>query len=33
MKKKYPSTIKALALDLDGTSLLPDTSMGERTIQ
>jgi len=24
--------IKALALDLDGTALLPDTSMGERTV-
>jgi Cof subfamily protein (haloacid dehalogenase superfamily) len=33
MQKNYPSTIKALALDLDGTSLLPDTSMGERTTQ
>ena len=25
--------IKALAIDLDGTALLPDTSMGERTVQ
>ena len=25
--------IKALALDLDGTALLPDTKMGERTVQ
>jgi Cof subfamily protein (haloacid dehalogenase superfamily) len=33
MQQKYPSTIKALALDLDGTALLPDTKMGERTIQ
>jgi Cof subfamily protein (haloacid dehalogenase superfamily) len=33
MQKNYPSTIKALALDLDGTSLLPDTSMGDRTTQ
>jgi Cof subfamily protein (haloacid dehalogenase superfamily) len=33
MQKNYPTTIKALALDLDGTSLLPDTSMGDRTIQ
>jgi len=28
-----PSTIKAIAIDLDGTALLPDTSMGERTAQ
>jgi hydroxymethylpyrimidine pyrophosphatase-like HAD family hydrolase len=28
-----PSLIKALALDLDGTALLPDTSMGERTTE
>jgi Cof subfamily protein (haloacid dehalogenase superfamily) len=27
------TTIKALALDLDGTSLMPDASMGERTTQ
>jgi Cof subfamily protein (haloacid dehalogenase superfamily) len=27
-----PSSIKALALDLDGTTLLPDTSLGERTL-
>jgi Cof subfamily protein (haloacid dehalogenase superfamily) len=34
MQKKFdPSTIKALALDLDGTTLLPDTSLGERTAQ
>jgi Cof subfamily protein (haloacid dehalogenase superfamily) len=26
------SKIKALAIDLDGTTLLPDTSMGERTV-
>jgi Cof subfamily protein (haloacid dehalogenase superfamily) len=32
-KKIDPSTIKALALDLDGTTLLPDTSLGERTTQ
>ncbi|MDR0494602.1 MAG: Cof-type HAD-IIB family hydrolase [Treponema sp.] len=32
MRKKFdPSSIKALALDLDGTALLPDTSMGEKT--
>ena len=30
-KKIDPSTIKALAIDLDGTALLPDTSMGEKT--
>ena len=29
--KIEPAAIKALALDLDGTALLPDTSMGERT--
>ena len=28
-----PKAIKALAVDLDGTSLLPDNSMGERTVQ
>ncbi|MCL2126667.1 MAG: Cof-type HAD-IIB family hydrolase [Treponema sp.] len=28
-----PSAIKALAVDLDGTSLLPDNSMGERTVR
>jgi Cof subfamily protein (haloacid dehalogenase superfamily) len=28
-----PSKIKALALDLDGTALLPDTTMGGRTVQ
>jgi Cof subfamily protein (haloacid dehalogenase superfamily) len=33
VQKNYPSTIKALALDLDGTALLPDTSMGDRTTQ
>jgi Cof subfamily protein (haloacid dehalogenase superfamily) len=27
------SKIKALAVDLDGTALLPDTSMGERTVR
>jgi len=27
------SKIKALAIDLDGTALLPDTSMGERTVR
>ena len=27
------SAIKALALDLDGTALLPDTGMGERTVR
>jgi len=32
-KKIDPSTIKALALDLDGTSLLPDNSLGDRTAQ
>jgi len=32
-KKIDPSTIKALALDLDGTTLLPDTRLGERTAQ
>jgi Cof subfamily protein (haloacid dehalogenase superfamily) len=32
MKKELDvSKIKALAIDLDGTALLPDTSMGERT--
>jgi Cof subfamily protein (haloacid dehalogenase superfamily) len=31
-KKINPKTIKALALDLDGTALLPDTSLGERTL-
>nr|AGS53949.1 hypothetical protein [uncultured bacterium contig00109] len=31
MKKINPLAIKALAVDLDGTALLPDTSMGERT--
>jgi len=32
-KKIEPSTIKALALDLDGTTLLPDTRLGDRTAQ
>jgi Cof subfamily protein (haloacid dehalogenase superfamily) len=32
-KKIDPSNIKALALDLDGTTLLPDTRLGERTAQ
>ena len=27
-----PAAIKALALDLDGTTLLPDTTLGERTV-
>ena len=27
------SKIKAIAIDLDGTALLPDTSMGERTVR
>ena len=27
-----PSEIKALAIDLDGTSLLPDTNLGDRTV-
>ena len=30
-KQLNPAMIKALALDLDGTALLPDTVMGERT--
>jgi len=30
-KKTDPARIKALALDLDGTTLLPDTTLGERT--
>ena len=34
MREQFnPAAIKALALDLDGTALLPDTSMGERTVQ
>jgi Cof subfamily protein (haloacid dehalogenase superfamily) len=34
MQKKLDlSQIKALALDLDGTTLLPDTSMGDKTAQ
>jgi len=34
MRKKIDvSKIKALAVDLDGTALLPDTSMGERTVR
>ncbi|MDR2716838.1 MAG: Cof-type HAD-IIB family hydrolase [Treponema sp.] len=32
-KKINPSTIKALALDLDGTTLLPDNSLGDKTAQ
>jgi Cof subfamily protein (haloacid dehalogenase superfamily) len=32
-KKLEPSSIKALAVDLDGTALLPDTTMGERTAE
>jgi Cof subfamily protein (haloacid dehalogenase superfamily) len=32
-KKINPSAIKALALDLDGTTLLPDTTLGEKTVQ
>ena len=32
-KKLDPKKIKALILDLDGTTLLPDTTLGERTIQ
>ena len=32
-KKINPNEIKALALDLDGTTLLPDTTMGERTVR
>ncbi|MDR2478562.1 MAG: Cof-type HAD-IIB family hydrolase [Treponema sp.] len=32
-KEINPKKIKALALDLDGTALLPDASLGERTIQ
>jgi Cof subfamily protein (haloacid dehalogenase superfamily) len=32
-KKINPSAIKALALDLDGTTLLPDTSLGAQTVQ
>ena len=30
-KKINPKKIKALAIDLDGTTLLPDTTLGERT--
>ncbi|MCL2138772.1 MAG: Cof-type HAD-IIB family hydrolase [Treponema sp.] len=33
MKNIDITQIKALAIDLDGTALLPDSSMGERTIQ
>ncbi|MDR0315584.1 MAG: HAD-IIB family hydrolase, partial [Treponema sp.] len=33
MRQFDPRKIKALALDLDGTTLLPDTSLGERTAQ
>ena len=32
-KQIDPSAIRALAIDLDGTTLLPDTSLGERTLQ
>jgi Cof subfamily protein (haloacid dehalogenase superfamily) len=32
MRQINPKTIKALALDLDGTALLPDTTLGERTV-
>jgi len=32
-EKPDPSAIQALAIDLDGTALLPDTVMGERTAQ
>ncbi|MDR2729896.1 MAG: Cof-type HAD-IIB family hydrolase [Treponema sp.] len=32
-KKPDPYKIKALALDLDGTTLLPDTTLGERTVK
>jgi Cof subfamily protein (haloacid dehalogenase superfamily) len=32
-KKINPSAIKALALDLDGTTLLPDTCLGDKTVQ
>jgi len=32
MSKKFdPANIKALAIDLDGTTLLPDTTLGEKT--
>jgi len=31
--KPDPGKIKALAIDLDGTTLLPDTTLGERTIK
>ena len=31
MKTIDPKTIKALAIDLDGTTLLPNTTLGERT--
>ena len=30
-KNINPKTIKALAIDLDGTTLLPNTTLGERT--
>jgi Cof subfamily protein (haloacid dehalogenase superfamily) len=34
MSKRFePKKIKALAIDLDGTTLLPDTSLGERTVK
>jgi Cof subfamily protein (haloacid dehalogenase superfamily) len=32
-KSPDPHKIKALALDLDGTTLLPDTTLGERTVK
>jgi len=32
-KSLNPALIKALAIDLDGTALLPDTAMGERTTE
>jgi Cof subfamily protein (haloacid dehalogenase superfamily) len=32
-KKVDPLKIKALAIDLDGTTLLPDASLGERTVK
>ena len=31
MRKMEPKKIKAIAIDLDGTTLLPDTTLGERT--
>jgi Cof subfamily protein (haloacid dehalogenase superfamily) len=32
-KQCNPDTIKALALDLDGTALMPDNTLGERTLR